>query len=116
MKRILILSLCLLIFLFSPLTVNAAPQVNTGYTSEGIHYTVYELETTFSDTTVFTAGQTMEVVREFQFATILIPPSTKSYSEFYNGVTYTGTLTLSNFKYKNGYTIAIYTGTLTAVN
>ena len=116
MKKNLILSLCLFLFLFSPLSVNANPPINTGYTSEGISYNVYELKTTFSDTIVLTAGQTIEVIREFQFATMLVPPSKKVYTELYKGVTYTGTLTLSNFYYENGNTIAIYIGTLTAVN
>ncbi len=116
MKKIFILFTCIFIFLLTPLSANASSPISTGYTTEGVSYSVYELETSFSDTTIFAVGQTIDVIREFRFAEIVMPPSTRIYTEVYKGVTYTGTLTLSNFYFENGNTIATYTGTLTAIN
>lgn len=47
---------------------------------------------------------------------IVIPEPTIQYSKNENGIEYRGTLKLTQYRYRNGQTIATYQGTLYAVN
>ncbi|MBR4085363.1 MAG: hypothetical protein IKK33_13905 [Lachnospiraceae bacterium] len=108
----------LFIFLLStllsfPVHASENTMISDGYTSNGIYYTVYELETdTISSRAV---GDTIEVLREFHYSGIIAPPSPVTWTEIHNGITYTGSLKLYNFYIKDGNTIAAYKGTLTAI-
>lgn len=117
MKKAFFVLLCTFLFLQLSLPVKAQEQyayIDESYTTEGIHYTIYEIET--GSTAQRAVGDTMDVIRQFIFEGILQPPSTKIYSERIGTITYTGTLKLYAFSFENGNTIATYKGTLTAIN
>lgn len=117
MKKISAFLLCNILLLSISLTSYAQEQytiINNGYTSNGIYYTVYELDTLLNSERV--VGDKITVTREFQFSGIIQPSSEQNYTEYVNGVCYTGILTLYAFTYENGNTLAVYKGTLTAIN
>lgn len=106
-----------LLFILNTFSVNAqAPNhyIADGYTSEGIYYMVYEEETTIAQNRA--VGDTIEVTRKFYYTAIIKPPTTRTYTEQLNGITYTGTIKLMALEYENENTIAVYKGTLTAIN
>lgn len=115
MKKLLSFLSALILCLVLSLSAQAAENttIATGYTSDNIYYTVYDIETT--EIIHRAVGDTIDVVREFHYSGIITPPSQKIWSEVHNSITYTGTLKLYNFTYKNGNTIAYYKGTLTAI-
>lgn len=116
MKRTFIFFLCTFLFMHVTLPVNAQNQYNyiaEGYTNDGVHYTVYEIETNYTTKAV---GDTLEVTRQYIFAGIIQPPATRLHNETNEGITYTGTLKLAYCTYKNNNTYATYRGTLTAIN
>lgn len=88
--------------------------VSEGYTPDGTRYAVYDIETNINQER--TIGDTVDVIRKFQYSGTIAPPSTKTWSENINGTTYSGTLKLYNCSYENNTTIAYYRGTLTAIN
>ena len=62
MKKILILLLCTFTFMYMPLPAQAQSQhdyINEGYTTDGMYYTVYEIETL---NTTRAVGDTVEVM------------------------------------------------------
>lgn len=117
MKKISIPLLSIFLTLLFSIPVRAmepkAP-IYEGYTSEGIYYEVYDIETNVAQERA--AGDTIDVIREFRFEGIIIPPSTRNWSEQVNGTSYSGTLKLYRCSYDNNTTIAYYQGTLTAIN
>ena len=109
--------LCATLVLSTPIYAGAQGinrNVGDGYTSDGVYYTVYELQTVVDEERA--VGDKITVIREFQFSGIIQPPTEKKYTEYINGICYTGVLKLYAFTYENGNTIAAYKGTLTAVN
>lgn len=117
MKKTLFFLLCTFLFLHFSLPVKAQVHdtyIGDGYTTEGIHYTIYNLETESS--TQRAVGDTIDVTRQFVFEGTIQPALTRTYTEKIGTVTYTGTLKLSYFYPENGYTYATYKGTLTAIN
>ena len=77
MKKIYITFLCTLVFYLCSFTSNAqesSSYIGEGYTPDGIHYIIYEIETTQS---LQRTNTTIDVVRELQFQGIIQPPSTK---------------------------------------
>jgi len=116
MKKILILLLCTFTFMYMPLPAQAQSQhdyINEGYTTDGMYYTVYEIETL---NTTRAVGDTVEVTRQFVYGGIYQPPLTQVYTEKVGAITYTGTLKLAYFYHENGHTYGVYRGTLTAIN
>ena len=115
MKKIVIIISGFLLFTLLSLPVHAAEgaQISEGYTSDGVHYTVYTIDP--SPNTTLAIGDTLNVQREFHYAGIITPPSQVTWTEIHNGITYTGTLKLYNFSFKNGNTIACYKGTIIAI-
>ncbi len=117
MKKIYISLLSIFGALLLSFPVHAAEHdavIDEGYTSNGIHYVVYDIETHMNQER--SKGNTVDVIREFQFSGIIVPPSTQVCTEKINGTTYSGTLKLYNCSYENNTTIAYYRGTLTAIN
>lgn len=115
MKKLLsVLSIFMLCsFLSLPVHATEHVSVSDGYTSDGIYYTVYDVETTTIDSRAI--GDTINVVREFHYSGIITPPSQVTWTEVNKSITYTGTLKLYNFSFINGNTVAYYKGTLTAI-
>lgn len=116
MKKILIFIFCITLSWSLCIPVNAQENktVYSGYTSDGIYYTVHDIETQAAMTR--TKGDTLYVVREFEYDGIVKPSTTIEWSEQNKGITYTGTLNLITFSFSGGNTIATYEGTLTAIN
>lgn len=117
MKKTLIFFLFTFLFLQLSLPVKAQEQgtyIGEGYTTEGIHYTIYEIET--AETSSRAIGDKLDVVRQFIFEGIVIPPKNQQHVERIGTITYVGTITLYAFSFEDGNTIATYEGTLNAVN
>lgn len=117
MKKITIPLLSLILTLLFSIPAQAMePEspIYEGYTSEGIYYEVYDIETNTAQERA--AGDTIDVIREVRFNGIITPPSTQTWQESISGTFYTGTLKLYRCSYDNNTTIAYYRGTLTAVN
>lgn len=117
MSKFLLTIFCFLSAIMIPMTANAQSINNKlcdGITSDGVTYSVYEIET--SHPNVLASKDTIYVVREFQFSGILVPPNQYFWHETVGNVNYSGTLSLINFMFEGGNTIATYEGTLTAHN
>lgn len=117
MKKIYISLLSIFCALLLSFPVHAAEPdavIDEGYTSNGIHYVVYDIETHMNQERVI--GNTVDVIREVHFSGIIVPSSTQLWFENINGTDYSGTLKLYNCSYENNTTIAYYRGTLTAIN
>lgn len=117
MKKISIPLLSIILTLLFSIQVQAMEPkspIYEGYTSEGIYYEVYDTETSVSLERA--VGDTVNVIREFRFSGIIVPPSTRIWYENISGTDYSGTLKLYNYSYENNTTIAYYRGTLTAIN
>lgn len=117
MKKISIPLLCIFLTLLFSIQVQAMESkvsIYEGYTSEGIYYEVYDIETNVAQERA--AGDTIDVIREIRFNGIVTPPSTQTWQESISGTYYTGTLKLYRCSYENNTTIAYYRGTLTAIN
>ena len=124
MKRNVFILFCfLLCFLSAPLNANArVTNVNKylteGYTSEGIHYTIYDVQPSIGSTTmnIQRAATQLFVVRQIHFDGYICPKSSWFFAEQINGHIYTGTLTLTAYKLKSNNTIATYEGYFNLVN
>lgn len=117
MSKIIISTVCVIMSLLLSIPTYAKEpdkMIYSGYTSDNIYYKVYEVETIGNLEQA--KNGTIDVIRKYQYDGIIVPPSTKIYSEIIDEVTYTGTLTLFNCSYEGNYTIAYYQGTLTAIN
>lgn len=117
MKKTLFIFLCTFLLLQHSLPVKAQEQstyIGEGYTVDGIHYTIYEIETKEASSRAI--GDKLDVVRQFIFEGIAIPPKTMQHVERIGTITYVGTITLYAFSFEDGNTIATYEGTLNAVN
>lgn len=117
MKKISIPLLSIILTLLFSIQVQAMEPkspIYEGFTSEGIYYEVYNIETNVTQERA--AGDTIDVIREFRFEGIIVPPSTQNWAEQINGTSYSGTLKLYRCSYDNNNTIAYYRGTLTAIN
>lgn len=118
MKTLFSTVLCITLFFFFPLTAKAEAQdnkISDGYTSEGIYYEIYEIDTDYCESNSRAIGDSIIVTREFLYYGIVSPPTQKYYYETISSSTYAGTLSLSSFYFKNGNTYATYTGTLTII-
>lgn len=117
MKKLIVTMLCAAVLLSTPIYAGAQEikrSVGEGYTSAGVYYTVYELQTVAEEERA--VGDKITAIREFQFSGIIQPPAEKNYTEYIDGICYSGVLKLYAFTYENGNTMAVYKGTLTAVN
>ena len=124
MKKIGFIIFCFLLcsFMSAPLNAYAKETVGSrylteGYTSEGIHYTIYEVPTSASPTMRLQGVATQQyVVRQIHFDGCITPSETWFFAEQINEHIYTGTLLLDNYQVIANTTIATYKGYLNLVN
>ncbi len=114
MRKFLFISLCITILcLFCSLPVNAQElnrKIGEGYTAEGIHYTVYEAETTQTHTR--SVEPSIYVSRYFVFDSTYFPPQKIKHQEIIYGFYYVGTLTRFSVNSDGNQVTANYRGTL----
>lgn len=114
MRKFLFISLCITILgFFCSLPVNAQElnrKIGDGYTTDGIHYTVYEAETTQIHTR--SVDSSVYVSRYFVFDSTHFPPQKMQYIEKINGFYYIGTLTRFSVISDDNQVIGNYRGTL----
>ena len=84
--------------------------LTNGYSDEGIYYKVETISN------VLLANDSIFITRKITYDGQISPSLQLSWHEAINGVTYSGTLYLTNFSYNpsTNQTIATYQGTLTA--
>lgn len=125
MKKISFTIFCFLLCLcmYTPVTTHAKEigvnkYLTEGYTAEGIHYTIYDVQpsVTHSTMSLQRAATQMYVVREIHFEGNVQPPKTWYFAERIGEHIYVGTLSLSIDQVIYGKTIATYKGYLTLVN
>lgn len=89
---------------------NQLPFIESGYTDEGVYYEVHgePLSQYFSIS--------QSVIRQVTYQGEINPPQQIYWEETMHGITYRGTLQLSQLIYVKNQTIASYTGTLTSIN
>lgn len=125
MKRIsftilsLLLCICLNGFIITHAKeISTTKYLTEGYTSEGIHYTIYDVQPSVASTTICLqrAATQLQVTRQIHFDGDIIPPKTWYFAERINGYIYAGTLSLNSIQIIYGKTIATYKGYLTLVN
>lgn len=111
-KALLILFITVFSSLIPTITANAqeyGKALYEGYTEDGIHYTVYEINQS-DEIAVFSSSYTVE--RRIVFDGLLTPPSSIQVMESERGSYYSGTLYLISYNQLNNKTTAIYKGTL----
>ena len=86
---------------------NSMPVITSGYTENGIYYEVY------GQTFLQPRSDSISVTRQVIYENIINPERQIFWKESINGVTYTGTLKLTQVMHDIDKTIAIYKGTLT---
>lgn len=124
MKRNVFILICfLLCFLSPPLNADASvtnvnKYLTDGCTSEGIHYTIYDVQPSTGSTTMNLqrAATQLYVVRQIHFDGYIRPQNSWFFAEQINGHIYTGTLTLTSYKLTSNKTIATYEGYFNLVN
>lgn len=131
MKKFMFMMLCAMMFLFVSLPVSAKESkrvVGEGYTSEGIHYTIYEEqipqciahstiihEEVTTKSSVRSIPSTMYVCRTFVFDGKVVPSQKMQHYEMINGFPYIGTLHRHSIHIVENMTIAQYYGTLSLI-
>lgn len=113
MHKFLFITLCTMFCLFFSLPVNAqeiSRKIGDGYTADGIHYSIYEAES--SPTLTCSIDTSIDVSRDFVYDEYTVPPRQVEHHERINGSLYVGTLRLYSFKTVNNKYIANYRGTL----
>lgn len=100
-----------------PLSENTSTQtfIESGYTSEGIYYEVYDIPLSDGELLLNTSTQKY-VSREIIFQAILIPPTTITQSITEDGITYSGQLRLFSYYQDSEKTYATYKGYLYPTN
>ena len=123
-KNVFILfSFLLCLCMYTPVTVHAREisvnkYLTEGYTTEGIHYTIYDVPMSATPTTMSLqrAATQLYVVRQIHFDGYIRPQNSWFFAEQINGHIYTGTLSLTDYKLISNKTIATYKGYLSLVN
>ena len=113
MRKYLFISLCTIFCLLFSLPVNAQEanrKIGEDYTTDGIHYTIYEEETTQILTR--SVASSLYVSRNFVFDEYTIPPRQVEHHEINNGILYVGTLKLCSYRFSNNKYTANYQGTI----
>jgi hypothetical protein len=82
--------------------------IYTGVTEEGVYYEVFEVSNGFKD--LLTLADSKRVTITVKYDGIVVPPRTMVHTETIEGERYSGTLSLSDVKERNGKTVAIYKG------
>lgn len=125
MKKISFTIFCFLLCfcMYAPITTHAKElgvnrYLTEGYTTEGIHYTIYDIPSSANLTTMNLqrSATQMYVVREIRFDGNIQPPHTWYIAERIGECIYAGTLYLKGDQVIYGKTIATYKGYLYLVN
>ena len=125
MKKISFTIFCFLLCfcMYVPATTHAKEiavnkYLTEGYTTEGIHYTIYDVQPSVSSTNMILQRTSTQkyFVREIHFDGNIQPPKTWYFAERIGEHIYAGTLSLSSDQVIYNKTIATYKGYLSLVN
>lgn len=111
MRKFLFISLCITILcLFCSLPVNAQElnrKIGEGYTAEGIHYTVYEAETTQNHTR--SVEPSIYVSRYFVFDSTYFPPQKIKHHFFFRSMAACSFLSIMEFTSSSLINLVVFT-------
>lgn len=104
--------ICICLLLSTPLSAHSDTSPITVYTEAEIYYEAITLDT-FSVISLKNSDM-MNVTKQITYDGIISPPSSISWEEKIDGITYSGTLYLQSFYQQQSKTVATYKGTLYA--
>ena len=87
----------------------------SGYTEEGVYYSVYEESSFFKDLLTANANS-KEVTVTVKYEAIVTPPQSIDHTRIIYGKVYSGTIMLYSYKNVDGKTTAVYKGTIYKVS